>query len=77
MSDHYFKIGDTVGIISLGNIFEYKGFTFENHHFCGPTRLKKKDFEPCKNPYGRVFLKAYSEWNKLSKKKKEKTRIYG
>jgi len=77
MSDHYFTVGNCRGIISLANIFYYKGYYFEWHSYCGPARVRKKDLEHCKNPYGRKFLTIAMEWNKMTKKQKEKTRIYG
>lgn len=77
MSDHFFQIGNSRGIISLANIYYYKGYYFENHSYLGPMRVKKKDFEPCKNYLGRKFLKIYENWLKLTDKEKEKTRIYG
>ena len=77
MSGHYFNFGGSRGVISLANIYFYKGYYFENHSYCGPQRVKKKDLEPCKNYLGRTFYKIWKEWNKLSKRDKEKTRIYG
>lgn len=77
MSCHHFKLGNCTGIITLADIFQYKNFTFEWHSFCGPARVRKKDLELCKNPYGRKFLTVAMEWNKLSEEEKEKTRIYG
>lgn len=75
MSDHYFKLGNTKGIVSLSNIYKYENFIFEFHSYCGPTKLKK-DWEPAKLQ-GRKFYKMIDKWVNLTKKQKEKTRIYG
>lgn len=64
------------GVICLPNIYEYGGFTFEMHYWCGPMKLRKKDFEPAKRQ-GRKFYKIIGEWQKLSKKEKKKTQVYG
>ena len=77
MGCHHFTFGNSHGIITLSNIYEYKGFTFEWHNYCGPVRVRKKNFEICKRPYGRTFLTVVTEWDNLSKEEKEKTRIYG
>lgn len=73
MACHRFKFGNTHGIITCPNIYQYKGFIFEFHHYCGPFKLKK-DFEPAKLT-GRKFYKVIKEWDKLSKKEKKKTLI--
>lgn len=75
MSDHYFKLGKTHGIISLCNIYKYKNFIFEFHNYLGPTKLKK-DYEPAKLQ-GRKFFKIVEKWYQLTDKQKEKTKIYG
>ena len=75
MSCHRFEINGVRGILTLANIYEYGGFTFEYHAYLGPTKLKK-DLEPAKRE-GRKFFKVITEWDKLSKKQKEKTRVSG
>ena len=65
--------GKITAIITLPDIYKFKGFIFENHHFFGARKLKK-DFTDAGNP-GRKFWKAWSEWDKLSKEEKEATRI--
>ncbi len=77
MSCYHIKIGNSHGIITLANIFQYKNFTFEWHSYCGPMRVKKKNLEICKRPLGRKFLQVACEWNKLPKRQREKYRIYG
>jgi hypothetical protein len=76
MSCHSFNSNGVQGFICLANIYQYKGFTFEYHHYCGPVKLRKKDLEPAKNS-GRKFFKILDEWNKMTDIDKEKTRIYG
>jgi hypothetical protein len=64
------------GFICCPNIYKYKDFIFEWHYFCGPMKLRK-NFEPAKLQ-GRKFFKVAQEWNDtLTKKQKEKTRVYG
>jgi hypothetical protein len=63
------------GIVCLANIYKYKGFIFEWHYWCGPMKLRK-NFEPYERQ-GRKFYKVATEWNNISEKQKEKTRIYG
>lgn len=64
------------GIICLPNIYKYKGYIFEWHHWCGPIKLKK-NLEPHERQ-GSRFYKIAQEWHdNLTNKQKEKTRIYG
>jgi hypothetical protein len=67
--------GSVNAIITLADIYEYKGFTFEMHHYCGPCKLKK-NFEPAA-AMGRRFWEVWSEWNQLTKKEKAATQISG
>ena len=76
MSCHHFKFPGGHGIITLPNIYQFGGFTFEFHPYCGPVKLRKKDLEPAKN-MGRAFFKTLDKWEQLSDKEKEETRIYG
>ena len=62
-------------IVTMANIFQYKGFLFEFHHFLGPAKVNK-DFEPSARQ-GLKFYRAIDEWIKLSKEEKEETRILG
>lgn len=75
MSDHYFNFNGGRGIISLANGYQFGGFYFEWDNYLGPTKMNK-DGE-CSKRTGRKFYKMISEWDKLSKREKEKTRIYG
>jgi hypothetical protein len=74
MSCHNFNFNGGSGIICLPNIYFYKGFYFEFHNYLGPVKLCK-DLEPAKFS-GMKFYKTVAEWDKLDKKRKEKTRIY-
>ncbi len=65
------KIGNA--IVTYQHGYKYKGFYFEWHYFCGPMKINK-DGEPAKKT-GLKFYKIATEWNKLSKEEKEKTRI--
>ncbi len=75
MGCHHFQFNGGHGIITLANIFKYQNFYFEFHSYLGPVKLKK-DLEPAKLS-GRKFYKMINRWDKLTKKQKEKTRIYG
>ena len=67
--------GKIDGIMTLANIYQYKGFLFEFHSYLGPQKLKKNwDFA---SAMGRKFWKAFAEWNQLTPEEKLKTQIYG
>ena len=65
--------GRVTTILTLADIYQYKGFIFEVHRSFGPCKLKK-DREPAA-AMGRQFWKVWGEWNKLSKEQKAKTQI--
>lgn len=76
MSCHKVTFNGGSGIICLANIFEFEGFTFEWHAFCGPTPVNKRTLDPRKTiPHG--FWRMISRWVKLTKAEQEKFRIYG
>ena len=63
------------GIMTVANVYQYKGFTFELHTLFGPVKVNK-DFNPSAC-MGRKFFKVYSEWDKLTKEEKAATQIFG
>ncbi len=63
------------GIMTVSNIYEFGGFTFEFSNFLGPLKLNK-DLTPSAC-MGRKFYKAFEEWNKLTKEEKLDTLIFG
>lgn len=63
------------GIMTVANVYEFKGFTFEYSDFLGPLKVNK-NFEPAA-AMGRKFYKAFEEWNKLTKEEKLNTQIFG
>ena len=67
--------GKVNGIMTVANVYEFKGFTFEYHSLFGPVKVNK-NFEPSAC-MGRKFFKVYSEWDKLSLEEKLKTQIFG
>lgn len=77
MGTHYDRdsTGKVVSIVTVANGYQYKGFLFEFHSYLGPTKMRK-DGEPAKRQ-GKKFFDVIAEWEKLSKKEKEATRIYG
>jgi hypothetical protein len=76
MGAHFFNNGHTVGIVHLADIYRFEGFTFEFHRYCGPIKCRK-DGEPSKHPGGRRFFKTVERWQRLTKRQRERTRIYG
>lgn len=77
MSDHFLhdEKGRCHTVISFSNIYEYGGFIFEFHSFCGPVKLKK-DWSPSARE-GRKFYRVIDAWLQLSKAEQETTRIFG
>ena len=77
MGTHYMRDNDgqVVGVITMANIYRFKGFTFEVHHFCGPVKLRK-DFSPSQR-MGREFWKVFCEWLVLTDAEKAETQIAG
>jgi len=67
--------GRITTILTMADIYEYKGVIFEVHRYCGPCKLKK-DWEPAAR-MGRKFWKIWSEWDKLTKEEKAATQISG
>ena len=67
--------GKVNGIMTVANVYKFKGFTFEYSDFLGPLKVNK-NFEPAA-AMGRKFYKVYREWNKLTTKEKAETQIFG
>jgi hypothetical protein len=67
--------GRITTILTMADIYEYKGFTFEMDHYGLPCKLKKNG-EPAA-AMGRKFWKVWCEWDKLSKEEKAATQISG
>jgi hypothetical protein len=63
------------GIMTVPNIYQFKGFLFEFHSYLGPVKVKK-NFDPA-SAMGRKFWKAFAEWDKLTPEEKLKTQIFG
>jgi hypothetical protein len=63
------------GIMTVPNIYQFKGFLFEFHSYLGPVKVKK-NFDPA-SAMGRKFWKAFAEWDKLTKEEKLETQIFG
>ena len=75
MAAHRFQTDNCIGIVTLADIYEFEGFTFEFHRYLGPTKLRK-DFEPAARA-GKKFYDAVARWQKLTSEEQETTRIYG
>jgi hypothetical protein len=67
--------GKIDGIMTVPNIYQYKGFIFEFHSYLGPVKVKKN--WDVASAMGRKFWKAFAEWDKLTKEEKLETQIYG
>ena len=77
MGTHYMRDNDgkVVGIITMANIYRFKGFTFEVSYYGGPVKLKK-DFSEAERA-GRKFWQVFAEWDKLTDAEKAETQIAG
>ena len=77
MGTYYTKDADgkVNGIMTVANVYQYKGFTFEFHSLFGPVKVNK-DLNPSAR-MGRKFYKVFSEWDKLTKEEKAETQIFG
>jgi hypothetical protein len=77
MGTHYLTNpdGTRYGIMTIANVYQYKGFIFESHPYLGPVKLKK-DYDPASR-MGRKFFKVYDEWNHLTPEQKLETMIFG
>jgi hypothetical protein len=77
MGTHYLTNaeGKIDGIMTVPNIYQYKGFIFEFHSYLGPVKVKK-NFDPA-SAMGRKFWKAFAEWNQFTPEEKLKTQIFG
>ena len=77
MGTYYTKDADgkVNGIMTVANVYQFKGFTFEFHSLFGPVKVNK-DFNPSAAMNSK-FYKVYSEWDKLTKEEKAETQIFG
>jgi hypothetical protein len=77
MGTHYLTNaeGKIDGIMTIANVYQFKGFTFEYHTLFGPVKLKKN--WDSASAMGRKFWKMYSEWDKLTPEEKKETLIFG
>jgi hypothetical protein len=77
MGTYYTKDADgkVNGIMTVANVYKFKGFTFEYSDFLGPLKLNK-DLMPSAC-MGRKFFKAFDKWDKLTKEEKAATQIFG
>lgn len=74
MPCHRFKLDDgTTGFICTRNVYRYGGFLFEWHDYLGPGKLCKDGELAARE--GKKFYAAVTRWCKLSKRRREKTRI--
>jgi hypothetical protein len=65
--------GRVIAILTMPDIYEYGGFIFEMHRYCGPCKLKK-NLDPAA-AMGRKFWKVFDAWNMLSDEEKAATQI--
>ncbi len=67
-----------MGIVHLADVYQFGGYTFEFHRYCGPM-LCKKDMEPRERQPGArsKFWPVFEKWQGLDKEQQEETRIYG
>ena len=65
--------GKITGILTVGHVFKFQGFTFEDHYYCGPIKLNKNGEESART--GRAFWKAWKAWSELPPTEKAATQI--
>ena len=66
---------NATGFLCGPRLYEFEGWFFEDHAYCGPWPLRK-DAELRKRA-GRTFYAVYDRFNKLSKEDKQKYRVGG
>lgn len=71
MADHFVKSSSGWAIISMANIYSYKGLIFEFHNYCGPMRLNK-DGNPSKRDFYKSEYKIIDSFCRLSKRQRKK-----
>ena len=64
------KLCHVTGFLCGPRIYQYDGWYFENHFYCGPWPLKKNG-DPRKRA-GRVFFKMFDRFSKLDKEEQQK-----
>lgn len=67
--------GRCAGILTVADIYQFEGYTFEVHSYCGPCKLKKDLTEAART--GRRFWQAFDRWQALSSEEKAATQISG
>lgn len=78
MGCHHFSSADgsVQGTITLANVYEFEGYTFEYHRYLGPMPVKKKTFDIRKTiPTG--FWKMIDRFVKLTDEQKKEYLIAG
>jgi len=64
------------GIVCTARVYQFEGWLFEFHPFCGPTTLRKTDLEPrARQPLreNHPFWGPFERWFALSDEEKVKT----
>jgi len=64
------------GFLCSPRMYEYDGWFFEIHSYCGPSPLNK-DGNPRKTLPGRIFWKMYDRFAKLTKCQQNRYRVGG
>lgn len=65
----------TQGFICGPRLYEFEGWFFEVHSYCGPWPLKKDG--ALRKRAGKVFFDIFDRFSKLSKEEQEKHRVGG
>jgi len=68
--------GGTHGVLCTTPVFEYEGFLFEWHSFCGPMSIRRDNGEE-RERIPRGFWDAMKKFGELSTKEREPFRITG
>ena len=75
MAGHRLILGKRAVFVEVDNIFEFQGFTFSWHAYCGPVKLKK-DWTSAKKT-GKRFYDAIDKWYNLPKARRKKFQVCG
>ncbi len=65
------KINGRPAFLCMGDdVYCFKGFRFENHHYFGPINISKRTDEPLVNQSDK-FFEAAERWRKLPEEERE------
>ncbi len=57
-----------------GDVYEYEGYRFEIHRYCGPVRVSKKTGDPVASQSD-AFFAAVERWEALPEAERQRCRV--